>query len=216
MSSLKYIHPITDRTLADITARTAKGYFNLVDWYRVYDNSVYLRDLLECLLGRTLSWTDVSYPTITTFPTVASLNQMLQNIINMEESAGFPVISGMVVITADWQEGTGAVSPDYEDANNWENLIEQVRNTIALAADYRIQSGVSSCGQQRFFQSRFRTFRYAIPVYSPIASFVAGIGSSDCGSVRGRKFRTYESVSRPVAGLKSCGASRNMLNTRRY
>lgn len=187
-----YTTPIYDRTATDIANETAKGFFNVADWERIYGNSEVVHAIISFLSTHTITFDELGAPTITTIPAVADFNTFLANIERMREAAWLPTLTGIVEIKDDWQGGGAAAAPDYEDANDWERVLELVRAQIVLNADYRIYCGVARVGQVRFYQHRWRLFGWVPNSASPVRRPRTGIAISGVGLTRNNFFRRYD------------------------
>jgi len=121
---MKLIAPIYDRVLSDITNKTAKGYFNVLDWERVYNNVELLHILEVLILTSGTTFNAIATPTMSTIPTSVDINTLLENLEAIRiEFAPAPV--GPVVLKTDWG---GQQSPTYKEVNDWE------RNIVLLLA----------------------------------------------------------------------------------
>jgi len=190
---MKYIDPITDRALADLTNKTAKAFFNLSDWQRIYNNAQVTKALVDFLNSIDITFNSIPSPTITTFPPVANLNTFLANINRIIEETNLPAIAGLTALKADWAEGTGADAPDYLDVNEWEMILDLIVSMVANTVEYRIYCGVSNVGQPRFWQHRFRdSLSWVANAIVPARRARTGISVCGNGLTRNNKFRRYE------------------------
>lgn len=168
---MKYIEAITDRTQTDITNKTAKAYFNIIDWRRIDNNSRVAKLLVDFILSINVTFNAVIEPTITTIPAVTDINELLENIESLRLSTIAYPITGVVEIKDDYAEGIGVTSPDFENANSWENNIHLIYCGIGTASGYtawippsatpvrRARANVATCGAGATRQNYFR--RYA-------------------------------------------------------
>lgn len=188
---MKYIEPITDRTATDITNKTAKAYFNLIDWNRINGNTLIVEALVEFLLSIGISNTSLSVPTITTIPTVAQINSLITNINNILAASGLPALTGLADLKDDWTAGSGSISPDYEDVNDWEDVLDIIFNNIGKSVEFTVYCGVASVGQTRFYQHRWRQYGWVPESETPVR--VPRVNVGDCGSglMRQNGFRRY-------------------------
>lgn len=160
---MKYTEPVYDRVLSDVTNKTAKGYFNLADWIRIYGNAELIHALEEVILSNGLTFTEIATPTITTIPTVDDINTLLVNIETVR--ALFPTGAGLVELKTDWG---GNASPTYKDVNDWERNID-----LLLALIIEGYSGwIPDSG-------------------SPVRRHRAGVAVSGVGLTRNNGFRRY-------------------------
>ena len=188
---MPYITPITDRTQADIDARTSKAFFNVADWVRIYGNAKQVHDLFV-VLGFSVPFNTLSTPTQVTIPSVHTFNSFLENIETLRVAAGLPVIPGLTEIKVDWLEGSSAESPDYLDANDWERVLDILYNNIGFTLDYVIYCGVANAGQPRFYQHRWRQFGgWVLPSLSPVRRPRTGIAIMGTRLMRQNKWRQY-------------------------
>ncbi len=167
---MRYTIPITNRTASDVTNRTAKAFFNIADWQRIYNNTQVTKALVDFLLSISVTFDTLSAPTITTIPTVTQLNTLLANIERIRIAAD-PTVTGLPEIKDDWTAGPGSPSPDYLDVNDWENVLDVIYNTIGMESGYtgwipdsltpvrRARAGISTSGRNLTYNNGFR--RYA-------------------------------------------------------
>ncbi|MBK8467725.1 MAG: hypothetical protein IPL32_18075 [Chloracidobacterium sp.] len=153
---MTYITPITDRSENDIKSRTAKAFFNVADWQRIYNNAQVTKTLVDLIQGGSILFDTLPSITITTIPTVTELNTLLANIERIRVEANLPAIPGLTSIFAEWGEGVGSESPDYLDVNEWEQVLDLIYNLVPNAGKYYVWCGVASAGQTRFYQSQWR------------------------------------------------------------
>jgi hypothetical protein len=181
--------PVTDRTQDDVDNRTAKGLFNVADWVRIHGNAEVVKALVAVVYGQDIDPSTLTAPSTTTIPTVEDFNAFLE-FIDMNPYA---TLTGCTLteITTEYIEGAGGTSPDWEDANNWEQNIETLRDFIARHLFYMPSCGVPSAGQSMLWQTRFRTWAFVQDAVSPVRSVRSGLGT--CGAVltRGNGSRRY-------------------------
>ena len=187
---MAWITPITDRVLADITNRTAKGFFNVVDWLRIDNNVKYVGTLIEVLKGVGVDYITLPNPTITTIPQAEDINDFVKNIEALRLASHFPATFGVVALKTEYASGESAETPDYEEINSWENNLLILRNFLINSATYEVFCGVSSAGQPRFWQNRFRTpfVQSSVP---NIRRPRCGVSISGVGLQRQNKWRDY-------------------------
>jgi hypothetical protein len=189
---MKYVNPITDRDAADIVNRTAKAFLNILDWNRIYGNAEITNFLAEFLIGITITFDSVTAPTITNFPAVADFNALLANVNRVRAASNLPEITGLNELAADWIAGINQAAPDYLDVNEWEQVIEILRNTLVAAADYRAYCGVFNVGQPRFWQNRFRRFAWVANSITPVRRARTNVAACGVGLTRNNGFRRYD------------------------
>lgn len=124
---MAYITPITDRTSTDIINRTAKAFWNVEDWERVYNNSQLVNGLASAMLGESIDFDDLAAPTITTIPTAGEFNLFLANIERIRVAVQSEFIPGTETEIEDaWIAGDNEDAPDYNDANLWEFVLDAI------------------------------------------------------------------------------------------
>ncbi len=189
---MRYITPITDRTLSDVLAKNPKAFLNIIDWTRIDRNTEYAASVAEAVFQINLNSEDVFDPLITSIPTVAQLNTLLRNIQLVLDNSGIPISIRPTNIKTNWLEGTAPESPDYVDVNAWEQAIETLRFLILNTSGYLIYCGVAAVGQPRFYQHRWRTFPYVQASVSPVRRVRVGIGITNAPLTRNNSFRRYD------------------------
>lgn len=183
--------PVYDRTATDITNKTAKAFFNVSDWLRVYGNSELANALVELYTGLSVPFTTLAAPAITTFPSVTAINSLIQNIDNCRAAAYLPAATGIVALDYDFTEGPGGTAPDYTDVNAWEQDLKIIRDALTAAVDYRIYCGVAATGQARLYQNRWRRFPWVQDAASPVRRPRGGVCASGQNMTRQNRFRRY-------------------------
>lgn len=166
---MRYTEPIKDRTATDITNKTAKAFFNIADWQRIYNNTQITKALVDFLLSINVTFDTLTTPTITTIPTVAQLNTLLANIERIRLAVE-PTVTGLSIIKDDWEYGFGKESPDYLNVNDWENVLDVIYNTIGAESGYT--GWMPDSG-------------------SPVRRARAGVATSGTGLTRNNYFRRY-------------------------
>jgi len=184
---MKFITPVTDRTRQDILDHTAKAYFNVSDWKRIYENSLVLKALIEKVFGITIPFTVLTTPTTATLPTALEINTLIQNINNILMASNLPGTPNK----ANWLAGVSVSSPDYNDVNAWELLTALVMSLLALDIDYVIYCGVAATGQPRFYQHRWRQYGWIVPAGSPVRRARTGVAITGTSLTRQNQFRRY-------------------------
>lgn len=150
---MSWTTPITDRTQQDIIDRTTKGFFNVADWLRIKGNIDYVKSQLDSNGYLDIPLNPLTTPTTTTIPVVSQIDDFIENIARLAQSA---VIPSLVDLKYDYQGGANEEVPDYNDVNDWENNLLRMHDDIPKAVNYRTFCGVSKCGQARLWQNRFR------------------------------------------------------------
>jgi hypothetical protein len=154
---MSWISPIFDRTLADITGHTSKGYFNVADWVRIHGNTAWIKSFMNTNNYLDIPLISLSTPDTTTWPTAVSRNQLIENIERLRLAACLPVLlPNLKVLPYIWGDGANALAPEYEDVNDWERNLNVIHDGVVGAVNYRIHCGVPSTGQSRMWQHRFR------------------------------------------------------------
>ena len=154
----KWIDPIDDRTQADINARTAKAFINVLDWARIYGDVRYAQAVVNAMLALNIPVTDLVQPTITTIPSVDDVNAMIADIERLRVAASLP-ISQVVALKTDYKAGPSQDAPDYRAVNDWERDLRLIRDLLAVAAEQALYCGAFNCGQDRIIANSFRPWR---------------------------------------------------------
>jgi len=123
---MSYTTPVTDRALSDITVMTAKGYFNVADWTRIYRNAQIVNSLVEILVNTPNSFPVISTPTIMSIPDLADFNALLLSIENFRTASAPIEAVAPTAIKHDWIAGAGQLAPKYTDINLWESTIDAI------------------------------------------------------------------------------------------
>jgi hypothetical protein len=153
---MSWTTPCTDRALSDITNRTSKGFFNVINWARIDFNSTAIRDAMDAAGYAAGALVVLTPPNTATIPTAAGINQLIENIERLRVVCCLPAACGLVVLPYNWIGGANSTAPDYEDVNAWENNQKIIYESIPKVVDYWIACGVSATGQTRFWQNKFR------------------------------------------------------------
>ena len=153
---MAWVTPITDRVLSDITTPTSKGYFNVADWERIDGNVDVIKAMLDAADYLDIPLNTLITPTITTIPDVDDINDFIENIVLLQESASLPIGLGLVTLTYNYVGGANFTVPDFEDVNDWENNLLILYDVLPRVIDYQIHCGVAAVGQLRLWQNRFR------------------------------------------------------------
>lgn len=190
---MRYIEPITDRSATDVTNKTAKAFLNVADWLRIYQNQQVVKAFVDFILSMNITFSPFAVPTITSVPNITMLNTLLENIENIRQAEGLPIIEGIdEAINHDWGEGAGADAPDYLDVNQWEYILDAIYNSIGTVLDYRVYAGVCNAGQPRFYQARWHTFAWVQDAVSPVRRARAGVAKANGTLTWNNGFRRYE------------------------
>jgi hypothetical protein len=187
----KYMTPIFDRTASDIENLTAKAFFNIVDWERVNHNTQTINELVSAITTTDVEFTLLDIPTITTFPTAAEINALITNIENVRIACGLP-IDGLVELKNDWKAGMSGQSPNFEDVNDWESVLEIIFRNMKNSAEYIIYCGVSSVGQIRHWQNRYRRYAWVEASDTPVRRPRTNVGNCGTGLMRQNGWRKYD------------------------
>lgn len=155
---MPYTTPVTDRALSDITGLTTKGYFNVADWTRIYDNVSAINTTLAAV-GYSATFTTISTPTITTIPSATNFNTLIQNIKNIQAivESFLNTPAGLAVLKADWVVGAGEQIFNYLHVNSWEQnilILYTFINTLNKTRSPR--SGITTSGVGLTRNNRFR------------------------------------------------------------
>lgn len=163
---MPYVTAITDRTAADIAAKTSKAYFNVADWDRIEDNSIFVKDELITYAGVVIVFTGTtSAPTTSSFPDVGTFNRLLENIEYLRQAAlsVIPTLAGQSGFNAvffAWQAGARYDAPDYQDVNQWEKVIDLIHATIGTYTSLRFRKarcGIAAANSGLMWNNRFRS-----------------------------------------------------------
>lgn len=119
---MAYETPVTDRALSDITNRTSKGFFNIADWIRIFNNARLAIDVANINGGESFSWDHIAEPTITSIPSVTDFNTLLENIELARQGLASPLAP--TAIKYDWEAGVNKDTFKYTHVNTWERIID--------------------------------------------------------------------------------------------
>lgn len=155
---MPYTPPIFDRTQSDINAKTSKAYLNIVDWQRIYDNSLFVRDFLVTEYGIPITFDTLTTPTTASIPPVEDMNKLAGNIERIRLNSGIIGHPGVVVIKDDWIAGAAASAPDFENVNDWEEVMDIIYLAVQKALLFQKKCGVSTSGQSAWRQNFFRRY----------------------------------------------------------
>lgn len=188
----RWREPVTDRTLSDIINRTSKAFMNIADWTRIRDNLISTKDLIVSMLGLTPSLNEISTPTTTQWVHATETNDMAENINALIEITDLPT-AWIAPVDADYVDGSGGKTPDYNDINLWEDASLQIKAGVVNYVEFQIYCGVSQTGQTRFWQNQFREsgFAYVEPSDPPTRRPRTGVAECGTGFTRGNRFRRY-------------------------
>lgn len=123
-----YTTPITDRVLSDVTTPTSKGYFNVADWTRIYNNARLTSSLTFIQAGGTEAFTPITAPTTSTIPTlfISMFQTLTANIEQFRARMQAAALLTLPSIKTDWLAGAGNVAPNYQHVNQWESTIDAI------------------------------------------------------------------------------------------
>lgn len=205
----KWIEPIYDRTALDITNRTPKAFFNILDWARIYGNTQQVQAVINIMLALDIPVTDLSAPSILTIPTADDINALAANIERLRAAAALPTAAGVSVIKTDWKSGSGADAPDFNTVNDWERDLALIRSLTATAAEQALYCGAFDCGAPWMIAHSFQPWRGYVPNANdlrrvPRLSTVAGAGLT-----RQNRWRSLVNHHKqtPRSNVAACGAS---------
>ena len=149
-----YITPITNRTLTDITNRTARGFFNLSDWERIDNNTAYAAEMVEAFQGITIARTVLPVRTMDNFMLASDINALVQNIINVRDAAIYADTAGYNISASFIPGGR---SMNYINVNTWEKVLDViVKRYSNLSFGRTAKIGVAVAGQRLTVQDFFR------------------------------------------------------------
>jgi hypothetical protein len=186
-----YLDPITDRSATDIAAKTAKAFFNVADWARIYGNAQVAKVLIETLNAVEITFTAIAEPTIASMARASAINTLCANIENIRAGTSLPEIVGIIDLKTDWGTGPTSAAPYYITVNQWEAMIDALRAAMVLSVDYRVYCGVAVVGQARFWQSYFRVYTWVENDPSPTRHARTGVPNTGSGLTHQNKFRRY-------------------------
>ena len=137
---------IYDRTSQDIKNRTAKGYYNFNDLYRIELWCVYIAEILNrysyyVTINTKTNWTRKDFLNVTQLARIKSNVMAVKNAYKTYIDT--PSVSG-----------TGNMT--FAEANRIEKILKDLDEILINMQRYFVFSGVASCNQQRFWQVRFR------------------------------------------------------------
>lgn len=165
---------IYDRTQADVTNRTQKGYYNASDLNRVESWCRYLADTLNSL-GYSITISTKTNWVQTDMRTSAEMERIRTNILAL--MTGFHWITRIYANANQW---------NYVKANNWEQILSDIWNLETGMQDWYVYGGVARGGQPRLWQHRFRDF---VPL-SPQTTW-AELGNNTWGDYTNETWNTF-------------------------
>ena len=151
---MPYIQGITDRSEADIAARTKKAFFNVSDYARIKSNILFIESVLRRF--------HANVPTLSAMPNKGEHNMisgpemraMAENIERLRIAAKFLNTTGEAIFYA-FSDGTRC--PDYAMVNQWERILERIESTYGqLAFGRRPITSIAICGAGMTRQNGFR------------------------------------------------------------
>jgi hypothetical protein len=119
-----YSAPVFDRTQTDVDNKTAKGYFNATDWYRIFENSFVARDLIFANEGETFVFDYLGYVRRQDTPQKSQLNRLIENVRQCVELVS-PDYSGGFHRMRTWGEGN-VNSIKFTDLNDIEENLSLI------------------------------------------------------------------------------------------
>ena len=137
---------IYDRTQADVTNKTDKGYYNTSDLNRVEEWCEYLADELN-RVGYNINITTKTDWTSADLRTASQMERIRTNIKKIQQ--GYHYITTIY---------SNAENFDWQKANNWEKILDEIYNLMKGMENWYVYAGVSNAGQNRLWQHRFREF----------------------------------------------------------
>lgn len=137
---------IFDRTQADVDNATLKGQYNADDLNRVEQWCEFLESELNAvgysiLITTKTDWTQLDQRT------VEEMERIRTNIKAL--------MQGYYYITDIY---SNAENFDWQKANNWEQILNEIYWLMFGMENYYVYSGVCNSGQRRVYQNRFRHF----------------------------------------------------------
>lgn len=156
---------IFDRTQSDVTNKTDKGYYNASDLNRVEEWCRYLANELN-RVGYNISITTKTDWTTLDLRSSADMLRIKNNILALMN--GFHWITPIYNSVDTW---------NYEKANRWEQILNEIHNLVWGMEDWYVYSGVSNSGQNRLWQHRFRDF-YVSPIAPPYEALTTETGDT--------------------------------------
>lgn len=153
---MPWVNPIFDRAITDINNRTAKGFFNVVDWTRINGNTGEVKFRVLSMLGLNVSTVTLTVPITSQHPAADDINALIANIELVRDGACLPMAVGLVDLKQDYQAGNGTVAPSFVEVNDWERNLNLLYTLLPNTANYKVYCGVAAVGQPRFWQNRFR------------------------------------------------------------
>lgn len=160
---MAYVTAVTDRSQSDISSQTAKAFFEVADWVRVYDNAFIVNALIAAVYSQALTFDTVAVPTTVTVPTKTNLNLLLANIERMRlwvfsnhpDDVNDPLF---VEVKDDWDEGAFVLAPDFTNANRWEKVLD-IMHVFLAASNVRRRiprAGIAQAGVGLIRNDKFR------------------------------------------------------------
>jgi hypothetical protein len=147
--SVDFAEPVVDRAQSDIDDRTAKGFFNLSDWDRIYDNCKIARDTVQAALGVSIAFSEIGYPGAQDMPGKTMINALVGNINAVSAALGYQY--GITRLRT-WADGNlGSLT--FSDINKWEQTLETI---LTLYSHRKARVGVASTGSGLTRQNKFR------------------------------------------------------------
>lgn len=137
---------IYDRTQSDVTNATIKGQWNASDMNRVEEWCKYLADELV-LAGYDISITTKTNWIQSDMREASEMERIRKNIK--------AIMNGYYYLT---NIEANAEFFNFAKANNWERILNEINTLMDGMKKYYVHSGVTTSGQKRLFQNRFRRY----------------------------------------------------------
>ena len=137
---------IFDRTQRDVAINNVKGQYNASDLNRVETWCEYLKTELADM-GYNIDIETKTNWTQTDMRTASEMERIRSNIKKLK--AGFNAITSV---------NATAENFDWQKANNWEKVLDEIYWLMFGTRNYYVYGGVARGGQPRLYQNRFRHF----------------------------------------------------------
>jgi hypothetical protein len=155
--------PIYDRTVSDVLNKNPKGYFNIEDWERVFENASELHDLVVSIFGysTTIYEPTYGYNHVATLEDVNSLPANIEAIRAYLFSVNPDIvdIEGVVELKDDYASGPHELSPTFRNVNDWERVTYLLYTRLsAFVSTRKARAGVSVAGADMTKNNLFRSY----------------------------------------------------------
>lgn len=188
---MKYTIAVTNRNETDILIQSDKAFYNVSDWERLYNNTEYVKTIMEILLHIGIVFNSVTPPTITKIPTVTDFNTLIANINRIRVDSKLPAIEGLVTLKDDWAAGSKETTPTYIDVNAWEKVVDIMMQSIGVLVEYNIYCGVATAGMSSMYQHRWREYQWVRAIENPIRLARTNVAICGAGLKRNNGYRRY-------------------------